>query len=86
MNEIANKLLLAKNRFMPEMHLRQPGFMYSACGPCAKNKESLQKFKETRDTRYIYQNELDKAFTWRDMAYRDFKDLPRRRVADKVLW
>ena len=45
---------------MPGMHLRQPGFTYSVCGPFTKNKERIQKFKETGDLRYIYQNELDK--------------------------
>ena len=55
MNEIVNKFLLAVgDRFMPEMHLRQPQFVYSACGPFTKNKERIQKFKETRDASYIY--------------------------------
>ena len=52
---------------MPEMHLRQPGFTYSACESFAKNKERIQEFKETRDSQYIYQNELDKLvsnMTW----------------------
>ena len=62
MNEIANKLLLAGDRFMPTIHLRQPGFTYSACGPFTKNKERIQKFKETGYSRYIHQNKLDKAF------------------------
>ena len=61
MNEIVNKFLLAGDEFMPEIHLRQPGLMYSACGPFTKNKERMQKFKETGDLQYIYQNELDKA-------------------------
>ena len=54
MNEIVNKFLLAGDKFMPEMHLKQPGFTYSACGPFTKNKERIQKFKETGDTNYIY--------------------------------
>ena len=70
---------------MPEMHLRQPGFTYSACGPFTKNKERIQKFKETGDSRYIYQNELDKACFQHDMAYGDFKDLTRRTASDKML-
>ena len=70
---------------MPEMHLKQPGFTYSACGPFTKNKERIQKFKETGDTKYIYRNELDKACFQHDMAYGDFKDLNRRTFADKVL-
>ena len=85
MNEIVNKFLLACDKFMPEMHLRQPEFTYSACGPFTKNKERIQTFKETGDTSYIYKNELDKACFQHDMAYGDFKDLPKRTAADKVL-
>ena len=85
MNERVNKFLLAGDKFMPEMHLKQPGFTYSACGPFTKNKERIQKFKETGDTSYIYKNELDKACFQHDMAYGDFKDLKRRTVSDKVL-
>ena len=70
---------------MPEMHLKQPGFTYSACGPFTKNKERIQKFKETGDTSYIYKNELDKACFQHDMAYGDFKDLKRRTASDKIL-
>ena len=61
MNEIINPFLLAGDKFMPEMHLRQLGFMYSACGPFTKSKQRIQKFKETGDSQYIYQNELDTA-------------------------
>ena len=61
MNEIVNKFLLAGDKCMPEMHLKQPGFTYSACGPFTKKKERIQNFKETGDTSYIYKNELDKA-------------------------
>ena len=70
---------------MSEMHLRQPGFTYSACGPFTKNKERIQKFTETGDSRYIYQNELDKACFQHNIADRDFKNLNRRISADKVL-
>ena len=59
MNEIVNKFLLAGDKFMPEMHLKQPGFAYSACGPFTKNKKRIKKLKETGDTNYIYKNELD---------------------------
>ena len=69
---------------MPEMHLRQPGFIYSACGLFPKNKERIQKFKET-EWWYIYQNELDKAYLQHDMAYGGFKDLPRRAGSDQIL-
>ena len=83
MNEIVNKLLLAGDKFMPEMHLRQSGFTYSACGPFTKNKEIIQKFKKTWDTNYIYKNELDKACFQHNMAYGDFEDLARRTASDK---
>ena len=85
MNEIVNKLLLAGDKFMPEMHLRQPGFTYSACGPFTKNKERIQKFKETGDSQYIYQNELDKAYIQHDMTSGFFKDLTRRTASGKIL-
>ena len=61
------------------------GFTYGACGPFTKDKERVQKFKEIRDSRYIYQNELDKACFQHDMAYEDFKDLSRRTASDKIL-
>ena len=87
MNQIVHKFLLAGDKFMPEMHLRQPGFTYSACGSFIKNKERIQKFKETGYSRYIYQNALDKAcFCFqRDMAYGYFKILTRRRAFDKII-
>ena len=77
--------LLAGDKYMPEMHLKQPGFTHSACGPFTKNKERIQKLKETGDTSYIYKNELDKAWFQTDTAYGDFKDLQRRAASDKVL-
>ena len=85
MNDRINKFLLAGDRFMSEMHLRQPGFTYGACGPFTKNKKRIQKFKQTQNLRYFYRNELDKACFQHDMAYGDFKDLAKRTAADKVL-
>ena len=70
---------------MPEMHLKQPGFTYSTCGPFTKNRERIQKFKETGDTSYICKNEFDKTCFEHDMAYGDFKDLKRGTYSDKVL-
>ena len=84
MNDIISEFLLVGDKFMPEMHLRQPGFTYSACGPFTKNKARIQKFKQTGDSRHIYRNELDKACFQCDMAYGDFKDLKRRTVADNA--
>ena len=85
MNGIVNKFLLAGDKFMPEMYLRQPGFTYSACGPFTKNKERTQRFKETGETSYIDKNELDKAWFQHGMTYGDFKDLAKRTAADKIL-
>ena len=85
MNEIVNKFLLMGDKFMPEMHLRQPGFTYSACGPFTKYKERIKKFNQTGDTHYIYRNDLDKACFQHDSAYADNKDLINRTQADKVL-
>ena len=72
MNVIVNKFLLTREKFMPEMHLRQPCFMYSACGSFTKNKEKIQKFKETGELWYIYQSNLDKICFQYDMADGDF--------------
>ena len=85
MNNVINKFLLAGDKFMPEMHLKQPQFVYSACGPSTRHKERIKKFKQTGDTRYIYRNELDKACFQHDSAYADHKDLINRTEADKVL-
>ena len=85
MNNVINKFLLAGDKFMPEMHLRQPRFVYSACGPFTRHKEIIKEFKRTGDTRYIYRNELDKACFQHDSAYADHKDLINRTEADKVL-
>ena len=85
MNEIVNKFLLTGDKFMPEMHLRQPGFTYSACAPFTKNKERIEKFMKTGITDFIYRNGLDKACFQHDMTYGNFKDLTRRTASDKVL-
>ena len=85
MNDKINKFLLAGDKFMPEIHFRQSGLTYSACGPFTKNKERIQKFKQTGDSRFIYKNELDKACFQHDMAYGDFKDFKKRTAADKFL-
>ena len=85
MNNVINKFLLASDKFMPEMHLRQPQFSYSACGPFTRHKERIKKFKKTGDTCYIYRNELDKACFQYDSAYADHKDLINKTKPDKVL-
>ena len=85
MNEIANKFLLAGDKFMPEMHIRKPGYTYSACGPFTKSKERIKKIKETERFKIYLSNELNKTCFQRDMASGGFKDLTRRTAADKVL-
>ena len=85
MNNTINKRLLAGDNFMPEIHLRQPQFTYSACGPFTKHEQRIQKFKETGNRNYIYKNELDKACFAHDAAYSDSKDLTKRTVPDKIL-
>ena len=69
MNEIVIKFLLAGDKFIPEMHLKQPGFTYSACDPFTKNKERIKKFMQAGNTDFIYKNELDKACFQHNMAY-----------------
>ena len=78
MNEMVNNFLLAGDKFMLEMHLKQPGFTYSSCGPFTKNKERIENFMQTGNTDYIYKNELDKSCLQHDMAYGKYKDLTRR--------
>ena len=84
-NEIVNKFLLAGDKFLPEMHLKQPEFTYIACRSSTENKERIERLKETGDSRYIYRNELGKACFQHDMACGDFNDLPRRTASGKVL-
>ena len=85
MNEIVNKFLLVRDKVMPEMHLKQPAFTHSACGPFTKKKERIEKFMQTGNTDFIYRNELDKACFQHNMAYGKSKDLAKRTQSDKVL-
>ena len=85
MNKIINKILLVGDKFMPEMHLKQPRFTYSACGPFTINKEIIEKFMKTGNTDFIYENELDKACFQHDMAYDKSKDLVKRTQSDQFL-
>ena len=84
MNNIINEFLLAGDKCMPEMHLRQPRFVYSACGPFTRHQERIKKFKQTGDTCYIYRSELNKACFQYDSAYADHKDLINRTKSDKA--
>ena len=85
MNEIVSKFLLVGDKFMTEMHLKLPGFTYSACGPFTKKKERIEKFTQTGNTDFIYKNEFAKACFHHDMAYGKSKDLIKRTQSNKVL-
>ena len=85
MNEIKNKFLLSSDKFMPELHLKQPGFTYSVCGPFTRNKERIEKLMQAGNTDFIYKNELDKACFQYEMAYVKSKKLAKRTESDKVL-
>ena len=85
MNNIVNKLLLAGDKFMPEMHLKHPGLTYSACGPFTKNKERIEKLIQTGNTDFIYKYNLGKACIEHDMVQGKYKDLNKRTQSDKVL-
>ena len=69
---------------MPEMHLKEPGFTYSTCGPFTKNKERVEKFMQTGNTDFIYKNKLDQACFQHDTAYGKSKDLEKRTQSDKI--
>ena len=60
MKKIVNKFLFTGDKFMPELHLKQPGFTYSACGPFTKHRERTQKLRETGNSKHLPINELDK--------------------------
>ena len=80
-NKIMNKFLLIGDKFMPELHLKQPGFTYSACGPFTKHRE---KVRETGNLKHLYRNELDEACFPHDGAYSDSKDLAKTNISDKI--
>ena len=84
-SEIVKHFSLVGDKFMPELDLKHPGFAYSACDPCTKNKERVEKFMQTGNTDFIYRNELDEACFQHDMAYGKSKNLARRTQSDKIL-
>ena len=80
-----NNVLLVEDKFVPEMHLKQPGFTYSACDQFTKNKERIENFMQIGNTNFVYKNELDKGCFQHDMAYGKSKNLAKRTQSDKVL-
>ena len=85
MNNIINKFLLAGDKFMPKMHLRQSQFVCSACGPFTRHKERIKEFKRTGDTRLLYKDKLDKACFKHDAACAKYKDVENRSISDQKL-
>ena len=73
------------DKFMSELHLQQPGFTYSTCGPFTKHRERIQKFIETGNLKHLYGNELDKSCFAHNAAYSDSKDVAKRTISDKTL-
>ena len=84
MNKIINKFLLTGEKFMPDLHLKQPELTNSAWGPFNKHRERIQKFRETGNLKYRYRNELDKACFAHDATYAGSKDLVKRTISDKI--
>ena len=85
MNKFINKFLSTGDKFMPELHLKQPGLTYSACGPFTKHCKRIQKFREICNLKHLYRNESNKACFPHDAAYSDSKDLAKRTISDKIL-
>ena len=85
MTKILSNFFLAGDKFIPELHVRQPGFTCSACGPFTKHQERIQKFKETGNLKQPYRNELDKTCFTHDAEYSNSKDLAEKTISDKVL-
>ena len=85
MIKIINTFLLTADKFMPELHLKQQGFTYSACGPFNKHRGTIQKFREKGSSKHLCRNQLDKACFAHDAAYSDSKDLAKRTVSDTIL-
>ena len=85
-NSIVNKFLLADDKCMPQLDLRDPIVgTYSACGSFTKRLQRIQDFLNTGQLSYIYKNDHDKACFQHDMAYNKFKDLEKRTQSDIVL-
>ena len=85
MNKIINKFLLTGDKFVLELHLKQPGFTYSARGPFTKHRERIRKIRETGNLKHFYRNKLEKACFTYEAAYSNSKDLAKKTISDKIL-
>ena len=70
---------------MPDIHLKQPGFIYSACGRFIKHSERIQQLRETGNLKHLCRNTLDKTCFAHDAEYYDSKDLAKRTISNNVL-
>ena len=77
--------MMTAGKFLPELHLKQPGFTYRACGTFTKHRERIEKFRETSNLKHLYRNELDKACFAHDAVYSNSKDLAKRTISDRIL-
>ena len=82
---MVNKFLLTVNKFMPKMHLKQPGFTYCACGAFTKNEKNIQNTMQTGNTNYVHGDGLDKSCFQYNLAHGKYKDLTKRTELDKFL-
>ena len=85
MNKVINKFVLTRDKLMPELRLKEPGFTYISCGSFTKHHERIQKFRETGDLKDLQRNELEKACFSHDAKISDSKDLAKRTISDKIL-
>ena len=76
---------MSRDTFTPELHLRQPEFTYSACGPFTKHRERIQKYREIGDLKHIYKTQLDKACFDHGAVYSDSKDLAKITISSRIL-
>ena len=72
-------------KFMSDLHLKQWGFNYSACGPFTKHCGRIQEYKQKGNLKHLYKNELVKACFVHDAEYSDSKDLTKRTISDNIL-
>ena len=85
MKELINKFSLSGDKFIPELHLKHPGFTYSACGPFTKHRKRIQKVKDTGNLKHLYRNKLNKTHFAHDTTYSVSKVLAKRTISDKIL-
>ena len=86
MNEIVSQFLLAGDKFMPEMHLTKPEFIIYLMDHLPKAKKKSKNLKKLKiQVKLEKRNQIKLAFNMHDMAYRDFRDFPRRTACENIL-